>query len=52
LLCRRQAGTSSYNQFEYQLVGVTAPTQETPVTARGSQPTSPGEDFDSLWNTL
>ena len=52
LLCRRQAGTSSYNQFEYQLVGVTAPTQETSVTARGTQTTSPGEDFDSLWNTL
>lgn len=52
LLCRRQAGTSSYNQFEYQLVGVASPTPETPVTGRGSQPSTPGEDFDSLWNTL
>lgn len=52
LICRRQAGTSSYNQFEYQLVGVTSPTPETPVTGRGSQPSTPGEDFDSLWNTL
>lgn len=52
MLCRRQAGTSSYNQFEYQLVGLTAAIQETPITARGTQGTSRGEDFDSLWNTL
>lgn len=52
MLCKRQAGTSSYNQFEYQLVGVAAPPQEKPVTARGNQTASPGEDFDSLWNTL
>ncbi len=52
LLCRRQTGTSSYNQFEYQLVGVAPRSQDTSVTARGTQPTSPGEDFDSLWNTL
>jgi len=52
MLCRRQAGSSSYNQFEYQLVGLAAPVQETTVTARGTQPTSKGEDFDSLWNTL
>ncbi|MGE6660509.1 molecular chaperone [Pseudomonas sp. NPDC077408] len=52
MLCRRQAGTSSYNQFEYQLVGLPASPQETPITARGTQATSRGEDFDSLWNTL
>jgi cyclic-di-GMP-binding protein len=52
MLCRRQAGTSSYNQFEYQLVGVVTPPQETPITARGTQASSRGEDFDSLWNTL
>ena len=52
MLCRRQAGTSSYNQFEYQLVGLAPTAQETTVTARGTQPTSKGEDFDSLWNTL
>lgn len=52
MLCRRRAGTSSYNQFEYQLVGLTASAQETPITARGTQTTSRGEDFDSLWNTL
>ncbi|WP_019340014.1 hypothetical protein [Stutzerimonas stutzeri] len=52
MLCRRQAGTSSYNQFEYQLVGLTATTQETSITARGTRATSRGEDFDSLWNTL
>lgn len=51
-LCRRQTGTSSYNQFEYQLVGVVAPPQETPITARGTQAATRGEDFDSLWNTL
>lgn len=52
MLCCRQAGTSSYNQFEYQLLGLTASAQETPITARGTQTTSRGEDFDSLWNTL
>jgi hypothetical protein len=52
LLCRRQTGTSSYNQFEYQLVGLAAVSQETPITARGTQAVSRGEDFDSLWNTL
>jgi hypothetical protein len=52
LLCRRQTGTSSYNQFEYQLVGLAAVSQETPITARGTQAVARGEDFDSLWNTL
>ncbi|WP_181297980.1 molecular chaperone [Pseudomonas sp. Q2-TVG4-2] len=52
LLCRRQTGTSSYNQFEYQLVGLVAVPQEMPVTARGLQAVPQGEDFDSLWNTL
>lgn len=52
LLYRRQTGTSSYNQFEYQLVGATGAAQETPVTARGTQAAARGEDFDSLWNTL
>ena len=52
LLCRRQTGTSSYNQFEYQLVGVSATPQEKPITAQGSREPTRGEDFDSLWNTL
>ena len=52
LLCRRQTGTSSYNQFEYQLTGVSASPQEKPVTAQGSQEPARGDDFDSLWNTL
>ena len=52
MLWRRQAGTSSYNQFEYQLVGLAAPPQEIAITARSTQTASRGEDFDSLWNTL
>lgn len=52
LLRRRQAGSSSYNQFEYQLVGLAAAPQETPVTIRGAQGISGGEDFDSLWKSL
>ena len=52
LLCRRQTGSSSYNQFEYQLVGIATAPQETSITARGSQASPGGEDFDSLWNTL
>lgn len=52
LLCRRQTGTSSYNQFEYQLSGVSATPQEKPVTAHSSQEPTRGDDFDSLWNTL
>lgn len=52
LLCRRQTGSSSYNQFEYQLVGLAAASQETPITARGTQAASGVEDFDSLWKSL
>ena len=51
LLCRRQAGTGSYSQFEYQRVGVATP-RETSITARGTQSAPRGEDFDSLWHTL
>jgi len=52
LLCRRKTGTSSFNQFEYQLVGLAPTAQETPITGRASQ-TAPGsEDFDSLWKSL
>jgi hypothetical protein len=52
MLSRRQTGSTSYNQFEYQLVGQTSATQETSVTAPGTQ-ASPGvEDFDSLWKSL
>lgn len=52
MLNRRQTGSSSYNQFEYQLVGQPPAPQETSVTAPGTQ-TSPGaEDFDSLWKSL
>ncbi len=52
LLRRRQTGTSSYNQFEYQLVGLAAVPQETSFTAQGAKAALRGEDFDSLWNTL
>ena len=52
MLRRRQTGTSSYNQFEYQLAGLVAVSRETPITARGNQSAPRGEDFDSLWNTL
>lgn len=52
LLCRRQAGTSSYNQFEFQRVGLGTAPQETPITAKTTQTAPRGEDFDSLWNTL
>jgi hypothetical protein len=52
MLCRRQTGSSSYNQFEYQLVGNATAPRETSITARGSQASPGGEDFDSLWNTL
>jgi len=52
LLRRRQSGSGSYNQFEYQLVGLAATPQETPVTMRGAQGTPGGEDFDSLWKSL
>lgn len=52
LLRRRQSGSSSYNQYEYQLVGLAAIPQETPVTMRGAQGISGGEDFDSLWKSL
>lgn len=52
LLCQRKSGTSSYNQFEFHYVGNAAATQETSITARESQTSPRGEDFDSLWNTL
>ena len=52
LLRRRQNGSGSYNQFEYQLVGLATNPQETPVTSRGAQGITVGEDFDSLWKSL
>lgn len=52
LLCRRQSGTSSYNQFEFQRVGLGTTPQEKPITAKTTQAAPRGEDFDSLWNTL
>lgn len=52
LLRRRQTGSGSYNQFEYQLIGLAPAVQETPVTAWGAQAVSGGEDFDSLWKSL
>ncbi|MGK9066691.1 molecular chaperone [Stutzerimonas chloritidismutans] len=52
MLGHRQASSNSYNQFEYQLIGASTDAQETPVTARGSQPASGIEDFDSLWKSL
>lgn len=52
LLCRRQTGTSSYNQFEFQRVGLGTTPQEKPITAKTTQAAPRGEDFDSLWNTL
>lgn len=53
LLRRRQNGSGSYNQFEYQLVSLAvAPQEKPPVTMRGAQGVSVGEDFDSLWKSL
>ena len=52
LLRRRQGGSSSYNQFEYQLVALAAAPQGTPVTTWGTQGPAAGEDFDSLWKSL
>ena len=52
LLCHRKNGSSSYNQFEYQLMGLAHASQEIPVTARGTQATPGVEDFDSLWKSL
>lgn len=52
MLCRRQTGSNSYNQFEYQLVGLAPATQETSVTAPGTQAAPGVEDFDSLWKSL
>ncbi len=52
LLCRRQTGTSSFNQFEFQRVSLGTTAQEKPITAKTTQAAPRGEDFDSLWNTL
>jgi len=52
ILSRKQAGSGSFSQFEYRVLGEGKPPSGTSVTAAQEPGKGGEEDFDSLWKSL